>query len=81
AKFPSDGALAKALQDFFGRKVDIAVFGHTHYPLVEKHQGVVLVNPGSTSLPRLLRKLGTVALLELTPQGASARIVDLANIG
>ncbi|MSQ40888.1 MAG: metallophosphoesterase [Dehalococcoidia bacterium] len=81
AKFSSDGSLAAALQQFFGRKVDIVVFGHTHYPLVENHQGVLLVNPGSTSLPRLLRKLGTVALLDLTPQGASARVVDLSNMG
>jgi putative phosphoesterase len=26
---------------------DIVVFGHTHYPIVESHQGILFINPGS----------------------------------
>lgn len=32
--------------------VQVVVFGHTHLPLVETIQGILLVNPGSPSLPR-----------------------------
>ncbi len=33
-------------------KCDYAVFGHTHYPAMERINGVTLINPGSISLPR-----------------------------
>ncbi|MSQ29197.1 MAG: metallophosphoesterase [Dehalococcoidia bacterium] len=71
-------ALAARLEGFFGEPVDTVVFGHTHVPLVETHQGILFVNPGSPTLPRQLRKLGTVAILDLAPGGREARIVDLA---
>ena len=81
AKFPSELSLPAALEDFFGTPVDAVVFGHTHVPIVETHQGMLLVNPGSPTLPRQLRKLGTVAVLELTPAGREAEIVDLTEFG
>lgn len=31
---------------------DIAVFGHTHRPVLERMGGKILMNPGSPSLPR-----------------------------
>ncbi|MCR5627726.1 MAG: metallophosphoesterase [Lachnospiraceae bacterium] len=34
------------------RKVDIALFGHTHKPAVHYDDGLYLVNPGSLSYPR-----------------------------
>lgn len=39
---------------WWGRKlgVKVIVFGHTHKPLVEVIDGVLLFNPGSPSLPR-----------------------------
>ena len=37
------------------------------------------MNPGSHTLPRQLRKLGTVAILELTLVGREAEIVDLTE--
>lgn len=74
-------SLPDALQEAFGQRVDVVVFGDTHYDLVEEHQGVLLVNPGSATLPRHMRRLGTVAVLELTPQGRSARLIDLAKLG
>ncbi|MEL3912742.1 metallophosphoesterase [Treponema pedis] len=30
----------------------IAIYGHTHFPLVEKINGIFLINPGSVSRPR-----------------------------
>ncbi len=77
AYFGRMGDLQRALAELFGRPVDIVVYGHTHIPLVETFQGVLLVNPGSPTLPKQVRKLGTVGLLELTKGNMDARIVDL----
>jgi predicted phosphodiesterase len=64
---------------FFGSPVDIVVFGRTLYAMVEEHQGVLFVNPGSPTLPRNLMKLGNVALLELAPGECRASVIDLAD--
>ena len=80
AKYPTEGSLAGALEAFFGGPVDVAVFGHTHFAMVETHQGVLLVNPGSPTLPRQTKRLGSVGVLELTPAGVSAQIVELATL-
>ena len=76
----SEGSLPTIVKEFFGAPVDIVVFGRTLYPMVEEHQGVLFINPGSPSLPKNLMKLGNVALLNLTPEAREARIIDLANI-
>lgn len=79
AKYPEEGSLAASLEAFFGSRVDIAIFGHTHWAMVEHHQGVLLVNSGSPTLPRQSKRLGSVGILELTPEGASALILELAD--
>jgi putative phosphoesterase len=76
-----DEALPKLLEEYFGVAVDIVVFGRTLYTLVEEHQGVLFVNPGSPSLPKSQRKLGNVAILDLTPGNREATIIDLAASG
>jgi predicted phosphodiesterase len=53
------------------------VFGYTHEAMVETHQGVLFVNPGSPSLVKQSRRLGTVAILEITPESRAAWIIDL----
>lgn len=78
-KFPAAWCLSAILEGVFGRPVDTVVFGHTHVSMVETHQGILLVNPGSPTLPKQVRRLGTVGILELTPAGREARIVDLAE--
>ena len=80
AKFPAERSLASAVEDFFGEPVETVVFGHTHYPMVETHRGILFVNPGSPTLPMMVRKLGTVGVLELTADGPRAEIVDLAAV-
>ena len=73
-----DQSLPMMVKEFFGTAVDIVVFGRTLYAMVEEHQGILLINPGSPSFPRNLRKLGSVALLDVTPEGREVRLVDLA---
>ncbi|MBM2826061.1 MAG: YfcE family phosphodiesterase [Dehalococcoidia bacterium] len=77
--FP-DGSLPPEVERFFGKKLDIVVFGHTHVALLEEHQGILFVNPGSPTLPNQQRKLGTVAILELTPEGPEVKIIELAEL-
>lgn len=79
-RFPKGESVAQALAEKFGTAVDTVVFGHTHYPMVEEHDGVLFINPGSPTLPKQIRRLGTVGILELTTEGREARIVDLAKL-
>ena len=72
-------SLPLMVEQFFGTAVDIVVFGRTRYAMVEEHQGILLINPGSPSFPGNLRKLGSVALLDLTPESREVRLVDLAT--
>ena len=37
---------------------DIVISGHTHVPLLEEHDGIIRVNPGSTTIPKSLSKPG-----------------------
>ena len=77
--FPRDASLATALQSVFNSPVDIVIFGHTHYPVVEEFQEILMVNPGSPSLPKQIRRLGQVAIMELDSSGKSAEILNLSN--
>ena len=75
---PTDSDLSSALNTIFHDAVDIVVFGHTHYPVVEEYQGILMVNPGSPSLPKQIRRLGQVAVMELEPDSKTAEIIDLS---
>ena len=79
ARYPRERLLSSILAGVFGTPVDIVVFGDTHHAMVEEHHGMLFVNPGSPTLPKQLVKLGTVGILELTPAGREARILDLAD--
>ena len=78
--FPAGESLAEALREIFGQPVDTVVFGYTHEAMVELHDGILLLNPGSPSLMRQQVRLGTVAILELTPESREVRIIDLAQL-
>lgn len=54
-------------------KFDVVVFGHTHRPLVESRDGVLLINPGEAG--GWLRGKSTVALLD--PAARTADIITL----
>jgi predicted phosphodiesterase len=79
--FPPDESLAAALEGIFGQPVDVVVFGYTHEAMVETHDGILLVNPGSPSLVGQQVRLGTVGILELTAGSREAHIIDLAELG
>jgi putative phosphoesterase len=76
----ADEVVPKLVEEYFGAPVDIVVFGRTLYALVEEHQGVLFVNPGSPSIPKHVQKLGNVAILELTKDTRDARLINLADL-
>lgn len=79
-RYPAGSPIPIELAEIFGRPVDIVIFGYTHEAMVESHQGVLFVNPGSPSMVKQSMKLGTVAILELMPRGPEARIIELATL-
>ncbi len=56
---------------------DVVVYGHTHKALIERHQGVLIINPGSPTWPNNVPELGTVGILTIESGRAEARIISL----
>ena len=80
AYFPSNSSFHVAMEEKFGKAVDIVVFGHSCRAMVEEHDGVLLINPGSPTLRNQLRKIGNVAVLELTRGKREIKSLDLADL-
>lgn len=51
------------------RRMDIAMYGHTHRPFYEVHNGIIILNPGSLSYPRQEGRRPSYMLMELDEQG------------
>jgi uncharacterized protein len=59
-------------------EVDVVVVGHSHQGVVERVEGVLVVNPGSAGPARFLEPV-TVAILEVRDEQFDARLVELAG--
>ncbi len=44
----------------------VAMFGHTHRPVIKEVDGITIVNPGSLSFPRQNGRCPSYAVMELT---------------
>ena len=75
-----EGSLSKIVEDFFGARVDIVVFWRTLWAMVEEHEGILLINPGSPTIPKNIMKLGTLAVLDLSPERRNVTVIDLAEL-
>ena len=73
------GAPRGALRSLFGGDIDVLAYAGTHDPRIAWADGMLLVNPGSPTLPAGREKgtLGHVALIGIADGIASARVVDL----
>lgn len=63
-----------------GGRVDIAVCGDTHLPLIAEYDGVLVVNPGSPTLPGPHLRIdvpGNVGLLTIVDGKVRAEIITL----
>ena len=47
------------------RECEIVLFGHTHKPVIEKKNGVLVINPGSVSFPRQEGRKPSYVILNL----------------
>ncbi len=56
----------------------VVVSGHSHKPNIERHDGVLYVNPGSAG-PRRFSLPIAVATLEVNEGNAHAKIIELAS--
>jgi putative phosphoesterase len=71
---PSKGRRERMRRRFPGARV--VVYGHSHMPVVEDRDGLMLLNPGSACDPRRA-KVPTVAILEIAGGDVSAELVVL----
>lgn len=71
---PSTGRRERMRRLFPGCRV--VVYGHSHLPVVEDRDGLLLVNPGSACDPRRA-KVPTVAILEIHDGIPTAELVRL----
>ena len=68
------------LQQLFPTPVEIMIAGDTHLEQLDYRDGVVILNSGSPTFPQHKDlRLGTVGLLELTPNTVHAEIVLLGE--
>ena len=56
---------------------DIVVFGHEHRTVVQDHNGVLFVNPGSPTFLNYRRGLGTVGILSMDSGQPRVQILQL----
>ena len=56
--------------------IQVVISGHSHKPLVEEHNGVLFLNPGSAG-PRRFKLPVTLAHLHLNGTAIQTQIVDL----
>ncbi len=55
--------------------VQVALFGHTHVPMMEYAGGVYLMNPGSLEFHQVSAGKGSYGVLEISPSGIAPSIV------
>ncbi|MCK9486308.1 MAG: metallophosphatase family protein [Dehalococcoidia bacterium] len=78
---PEDRPVDVLLDDALaGERVHILIGGDTHVERLEHRDGVVVLNPGSPTLPHHREyRLGAAAMLEVTAAGLRAEVVALGE--
>ena len=64
------------LADYLEHKIDIVVFGHSHYAFYERRDGLTFFNPGAAG-KRRFKVVPSIGLLELDPERVDGRILIL----
>lgn len=59
----------KLVEDAKSKNCSLVLFGHTHVPLLEEHDGVTVVNPGSLGFPRQFSRNPSYAIIEIDEKG------------
>lgn len=74
-----NGSSRNSIEKQFNEPLDIAVIGDTHYTSIERHDDLLIVNPGSPTMPKGMEGLGTVGILEITGGIPEASIIQLSD--
>jgi len=72
-----DGELMEALEPYGATAPHVIVFGHSHRAIVRHAPNLLLVNPGSPTLPKHESRLGTVSVITINSGVATAEMVEL----
>lgn len=62
------------------RKVQIAMFGHTHKPCLDIRSDLTILNPGSLSFPRQDGRKPSYMIMELDGEGKAHYTVDRKSV-
>ncbi len=74
-----DGQLVEALEPYGAMAPHVIIFGHSHRAIVRHAPNLLLVNPGSPTLPKHEIGLGTIAVMSITSGTATAELVQLEH--
>lgn len=61
------------------RGVDIVMYGHTHRPMLDIREDIVVINPGSISYPRQNDKIPTYMIMETDEYGDAHYTLSYVN--
>ena len=57
-------------------EADLALFGHTHVPLLIRENNIMIMNPGSPSLPRSVHRKKTFGIIEID-ENIEGKIIEV----
>ena len=74
--------IERTMEQYFGRRTDIIVCGHTHVERIQRYDDVLVINPGSPTYPHnYSAQPGTVGVLTLEEgRGGAVEIYDLKTL-
>ena len=61
--------IERLLDEAKARQADIVIFGHTHRPVIELRDNIMVINPGSISYPRQEGKIPSYVIMEIDKYG------------
>ena len=61
------------------RGVDIVMYGHTHKPMLDIRDDIVVINPGSISYPRQGGRIPTYMMMEIDQYGDAHYTLNYLN--
>ena len=64
-----NGGTAHLYRKMLEQDIDIAMFGHTHRPLLKEENNKIILNPGSISYPRQEGKEPSYMIMDLDNEG------------
>ncbi len=66
-------------KEAYGRSMDIVMFGHTHYPIVDYGKNIIAVNPGSISCPRQEGKKPSYIIMDINRDGVAKFTINFVD--